>query len=218
MKAKDVCERFRKDYTFRSFISSSFSLLATVVFLLYNIALGVLYGSLWNYSISAYYLMLVIMRAVILINEKRWASLKGEQLSANKLRLFKSGCYALLALNAVLAIPVSLMVLSQRSVHYGTIPAIATAAYTTYKVIFAIISYGKAKNGSNCSLRGLKNIGLMDAAVSVLLLQNTLISAFGEGDSMISLTSYTSAGILTAMIAFAVFQLYLVYRRPGMPG
>lgn len=99
------------------------------------------------------------------------------------------------------------MVLSRRTVVMGKIPAIATAAYTAYKITVSAVNYKKAKNRENLSLFCLKIINLKDAMVSVLTLQNTLISVYSDGKSMPFLTSYTSAAQLAAMIIMTFFWI-----------
>ena len=50
----------------------------------------------------------------------------------------------------VLIVPISIMVHGERNYEYGLVPAIAMAAYTTYRIVIAIINLKKAKRQSNC--------------------------------------------------------------------
>ena len=82
------------------------------------------------------------------------------------------------------------------------IPAITSAAYTTYKISSAVVRW-KRTNGTILD-RELSTIRLVDALVSVLVLQNTLIIAVDGGISprMFRLAAVSSAGIL--LLIFAV--------------
>lgn len=206
-RSKITVERLKKDFEYRSFLMSTISLLITVAFLAYNLLLGVWYGSVWNYSIGIYYFMLVIIRSWILFSERSWQRIPQNLLSAKRKKLFTAECILLLILDALMIVPIALLVLSRRSVNLTVIPAITVAAYTTYKVTVAILNYKKASKSENLTLKGLKMLNLTEAVVAVMTLQNTLITVFGEGDSMIMLTSYTSAGLLLFMVVIPIVGL-----------
>ena len=65
----------------------------------------------------------------------------------------------------------------------GDILAIATAAYTTYKVTIAIIHLKKAIKEKDDILQALRNINMAEAIISIVLLANTLITTFGTFDT-----------------------------------
>lgn len=176
---------------------------ATVVFALYNGALGLRHSSLWHGSICLYYILLSLLRGGLLLAEGR------EDLPARwEKRVFYGTSGLLLALNGALVAPVALMVLSRRPVGLGLIPAIAAAAYTTYKMTAAAVGLGK-KNG-NVFGRELGVLRFADALVSVLVLQNTLITVMaGEvSGGMFRLAAVTSGGIF-----FLIFGVSLLWYR-----
>ncbi len=207
MKKRIQLPAFISDYVFRSFLSSGFSAFCTIAFLVYNLTIGILYRSIWNFSISVYYLILLILRVTILLCEKQWKNQTEAYHKEKQISLFRVITRILLLLDISLAVPISLMVLSKRTVSIGMIPAISIAAYTTYKVVFSIINYIKTREQKNLSLFGLKMINLKDAIVSVLTLQNTMVMVFGDGRSMQTLTAYTSAAILIGMIILTIFLI-----------
>ncbi len=207
MKAIPLIRELKNDKVLRSFISSTVSFIATTVFLAYNFVMGIMLRSVWNFSISFYYLLLVLLRAFILFSEKKWLNMTARERANKRILLFNRTCRMLILVDLALIVPISLMVLSQRSVKIGMIPAIATAAYTTYKVILSAVHYSRARKHENLSLYGLKIINLKDAIVSVLTLQNTMVMAFGTGNSMLPLTACTSAAMLIGMILLTALLL-----------
>ena len=60
-------------------------------------------------------------------------------------KLYLKQCIMLFTIDLLLIAPISIMVLGQKEVNYSTIPAIATAAYTTYKMILATKNALQAK-------------------------------------------------------------------------
>lgn len=207
MKIKSSIKRLTKDYELRSFISSSFSFFAASFFLIYNFIIGILYRSVWNFSISFYYLLLGLLRGLIIFSEKKWQNESENIKKEKRIKLFRKVSFSLILLDIALVVPISLMVLSQRAVTMGMIPAIAIAAYTTYKVTMSVINYNKTRKQNNLSLFGLKIINLKDATVSVLTLQNTLVMVFGDSKSMLKVTAFTSAIILLFMIILTILLI-----------
>lgn len=112
-------------------------------------------------------------------------------------------------MNLALAVPISLMVVDSRPVNMGLIPAIAMAAYTTYKVVMASVNIKRMKRSSNILVRELRTINFIDALVSVLTLQNTLIivNRTEESGDMFVLTAVSSAVIYSVILALSVWRI-----------
>ena len=112
----------------------------------------------------------------------------------------------LFILNLSLVVPVSLLVLLQKPVELSLIPAIAMAAYTTYKIVMASLNLKKRKKSENRLVRLLRTINYIDALVSILTLQNTLImvNMHGEGNQMLTLSAVTGAVIMLAVLVLSV--------------
>ncbi len=195
---------FKTNYELRSFLTSSFSFFINIAFLVYNLVFGIINKTVWNWSISIYYALLITFRASILLLERKWNKEKATDLEEKRLKLFNVVCWCLLIMDFALIAPISLMVMSKRSVKIGMISTIAIAAYTTYKVTLAIINFSKKKSKINLSIRTLRQITLKDAVVSVLTLQNTMVMVFGNMSSMLTLTALTSAGMLLVLIAITI--------------
>ena len=94
---------------------------------------------------------------------------------ANRKKIHLIASIVLLILNVALILPLAIMVVRQKPVNLTLIPAIAMAAYTTYKVIMASINLKRRKKTSNILVKLLRSISFIDALVSVITLQNTLI-------------------------------------------
>ena len=86
--------------------------------------------------------------------------------------------------------------------------AIATAAYTTYKVTIAIIHLKKAIKEKNDILQALRNINMVEALISIVLLANTLITTFGTFDtSMQTLIIILGLVACIAIISLGIFMV-----------
>lgn len=198
-------DRRKADYDFKTVTAALISLIVTAAFALYNGFLGVYHSSLWHGSICVYYLVLVALRLLIVTSVNRNSKRSARTVSAA----------LLLFLNLCLIVPVSLMVVRQKPVSMTLIPAITMAAYTTYKVVLASVNLKRRKRSENSLVRLLRAIGFIEALVSILTLQNTLImvNADGDGPEMLALTAVTSAAIMLAVLALSVSEMIKAVRQ-----
>lgn len=205
---KRYAERWKKDFNFKTLINAAGSFFITTAFALYNGFLGIYYRSVWNGCICVYYILLAVTRGIIPITEKKNLS-RAEKADAYRNRTFKITSVVILLMNLALAVPISLMVLNSRPVNMGLIPAIAMAAYTTYKVVIASVNIKRMKRSSNILVRELRTINFIDALVSVLTLQNTLIivNRTEETGDMFVLTAVSSAAIYLVILALSVWRI-----------
>ncbi len=185
-------------------------MLITIVFALYNGYLGIAHGSPWHGSVCVYYLLLVALRSVALLSEKK--ALKRESDGCEngfRLRMYLVCSGLLLVLNLCLIGPVALLVRQEKSVDMTMIPAIAMAAYAFYKITLASINLAKRRRSANCLVRLLRAINFIDALLSIATLQNTLIMVATTGDkkTLLPLTATTSGLIWLAVVVLSVSGL-----------
>ncbi len=203
-RTEEFLERWKTDYDFKTVAAAVGSLSVTAVFALYNGFLGVHHASVWHGTICVYYLVLVILRGVIITARMRTAR-KSDQARFQK-KVTVAAAALLFFLNICLVIPVSLMVIREKPVHMSLIPAIAMAAYTTYKITMASVNLKRRKRSSNSLIHLLRTISFIDALVSILSLQNTLIMVNMKDGSteMLTLSAMTSAAIMLAVLAISI--------------
>ena len=212
-----IIEKWKGDYDYRTVTSAIFSLFVTVFFAVYNGIIGACYSSIWHGSICVYYLVLSVLRGLVIAAERRSAvsensknseaSVPGSSDLRSRVLIIASAL--LLLLNLCLIVPIRLMVVMQKPVSLTLIPAIAMAAYTTYRIIIASVNLKKRKTSGNVLVRLLRVISFIDALVSVLTLQNTLIMVNSGDDmsSLLTLTAATSGAIWLAIVVLSVSAL-----------
>lgn len=107
---------------------------STILFALYNGALGLSYTSAWHGSICAYYLLLSVLRGLLLSAQRKAESSH----TSGRGRPHVLCAFALVLMNLALVAPVSLMVLDQRPVRMGMIPLAAASSDAVLLVIFVL--------------------------------------------------------------------------------
>ncbi len=209
-KMRELFARWNKDYIFKTLAGSVFSFGVTVLFAFYNGYLGIRLLSLWNGSICVFYLLLAAIRGTILLTEKNNAQRSETEKSRRRQMTFKITSAMLFLLNLSLIVPIALMVVREKPINLGLTPAIAMVAYTTYKIIMASLHIKKNKH-NDILIAELRTINFIDALVSVLTLQNALItvkSTDADSNDMLVLSAISSAAICL-FILFVTVRLII---------
>lgn len=207
-RIKDFLHSLREDYHFRTVYTARVSALMTFGFTVFNGVIGILYRSVWNISICIYYVLLAIVRRIIVRSQRKTGDKKQEKIIK---KTYAVTHIILILIDVALVVPIALMVIGARNYTFGMIPAIAMAAYTTYRMTMSIIHYLKSKRNENHFIRVIRTINMQDTLVSVLTLQNALIIANGDDmASMMRLTMWTSAGIWGIILFFTVKSFMMI--------
>lgn len=193
----------------RVLVSTICSFLFALIFAVYSTIAGILYHSSWHFFISFYYYILIAIKTAILINEYK---ISGEEESIKtqkrKIMFIVQGVLMLLCTIALIG-PISMMVMSKRQGNIGMIPAIAVAAYTTYKIVVVLVSYAKTRKSENLFIKSVKTLNLNEMLLSIMTLQNTLIMTFDSSveNDMLILSAITSFIITVLMLTISLTTL-----------
>lgn len=207
------------------------SVCATAAFAVYNAWLGITRRYYFALSIAGYYSLLFAAGILLYFCIKREAAEKRDSenkgaraaeevtVSAQTAARVKKRCVfisaLLFAVNFLLIGPITMMVLNRRNFTLGMIPAIAVAAYSVYKITRAVINYRKSRKGESDAKRIRHALRLIDALVSVLTLQNTLLIATGgaQEENMRLLTIASSAAIYALVVAVSFITFFRTIKK-----
>ena len=197
MLLKDLLKTFNKS------VRDRLGLLFGFVYSLYNILVGIIVGTIWHIAIGIYYLLLLSVKIVLMIVQKR---------GKMSTMIFILTSLLLFLISLSLVVPIITMITNQRPVSIPLEVAIGIATYTTYKVTVAIIGFVKNWRTDNMLRSELVTIGLIEAIVSVLTLQNTLITVNGgAGDGGLTILSTISSAVGLCGILYLVLRLIVKY-------
>lgn len=169
------------DIYYRTLLFTCFSLFLGICFVAYNAFAGLYYHSIWNGSISVYYALLVIIRIAFLLCENkilRNKNISEEEREFKRAKIFKTEGILLICVNIALIAPITLLATTQKNVNLPMWVAIADACFTFYKMTVCIYSFVKTRKNNNLAIKGIKNLNLISACVSLLSLENTMIITF----------------------------------------
>ncbi len=198
------------DFKFKTIFFSFITFLVNLAFIIFNTVMAIISKVGWYGALAGYYLILSLFRGLVFYIERK-AKLKAKEndkellyLQYRNYRL--SGVFIILLELSMTAVVV-MMILLQKPSNYTNILAISYAAYTCYKVTFVIINTIKTKKHNNPHLQTLRNISLVDAGVSLLSLQITLVTTFSEGKNMLLLNMIVGVAICLLTVVLGVYMI-----------
>lgn len=201
-------KRWREDARLRVNVSLYGSLFLNTAYAVFQLGLGFYHLSFWFVSLAGYYLSLAAMRLFLVRYTRRHAP--GEQMKA-ELRRYRLCGIVFLVMNLALSLMIFFMVYWNRTFHHHQITAIAMAAYTFTSLTLAIVNIVRYRRYQSPVYTATKIISLAAALVSLLTLESTLLTAFGDGTMDLvarRLLLGISGGVISAfIILLAVYMI-----------
>ncbi len=212
LKKRKFTRELTESYAFRTLVFAACSVVINLGFVAFNTAFALLIGNVWYGALAGYYFLLTVLRAGVFYMDKRAKGKENYELC--QIKNYRFCGVALLLLDIAMAVAVSLMVLEQKPTKYTEITAIVFATYSVYKISLAIWNIFKARKTQDLQIQSFRNIGLADAAVSLLSLQITLVSTFStDGESMAFLNAATGACVCLFAVGLGVFMIVQANRK-----
>ena len=207
---KEIIKKLKNDYNKRTVIFAFLSVLALICFTVYNGILGFLFDSIWHICIFAYYVFLLLIKGLLVFG------ITNKKAKTNQLRIVYTTFIILIVMTIAMIAPAFLLLLDKRTYNLGLIPSIASAAYTTYSIVVSILNMKKSKNADSPIIKQISLVNIVNALMSILVLQNTLILANGGyTDDLKKLSIASSVGIIVLIIIIEIHQFIMVITKQG---
>ena len=134
----------------------------------------------------------------------------------NQLRIVYTTFIILIVMTIAMIAPAFLLLLDKRTYNLGLIPSIASAAYTTYSIVVSILNMKKSKSAPSPIIKQISLVNIVNALMSILVLQNTLILVNGGyTDDLKKLSIASSVGIIVLIIIIEIHQFIMVITKQG---
>ncbi len=215
LKKYAFTRKMTENYGFRTLVFAWASAGINLAFVAFNLVMGILTKNAWYASLAGYYFLLSGLRGGVFLLDKRAKKLaNGEEAMYRKAQIKNYGLcgLALFVLEVAMAVAVTFMVVAGKPTKYTEIMAIVFATYSVYKIALAIRNIFKAKKNKDWQVQAFRNIGLVDAAISLLSLQTTLVATFSEdGWGMYALNAIV--GLFVCLFTIGVGAAMIVQSR-----
>lgn len=199
--------RYLSQREFRARVSLYSGLGINFLYAVFNATAGVIYQSTWMGAVAGYYLVLVLIRFLLMRGDRAAAKNKDDSYVAGLGHYRLTGILMFL-LNLAMSAMIAQMLWQNQSHSYPGFMIYASAAYTFYSVVMAIVNLVKYYKLNNPVLSAAKMLSFATALVSLLVLQTALITQFGNDESFQRLmNAITGSCVSIIVFAMAVFMI-----------
>ena len=199
------------NYNFRTVLFTVISLGLTLLYAVLYGVLGISLRSVWYGVLACYYLMIVIMRALVVFYHGA-RRIRGERAELkekiSRARIYRSCGIILCLLMLPLSISVMLMISEKATFSHAGLMIYVAATYTTYKVVMAIRNFIKARKSDDLTVRTARDINLADMLVSLLALQTAMFDSFGTGGIADNFNGATGAVVCIGTVIIGAIMIY----------
>lgn len=228
-QSNKIANMLIKDARLRTVLTTLPGMGLNLIYAVFNGIVGIVNHSAWCGSLSAYYILLCVMRLLsvsyagkIYSEKRKWKKLqsnqKDEQKKDNSIKMYTlrswrvyHNCGIMLSVTSIaLGGAVIMLVSGEGGKTYPGIMIYAVATYTFYKMVMAVRNMIMARKGDSALLSTLRNISYADALVSMLSLQTALFAAFGQdSEEMIPLmNALTGAAVCLMIFALGIIMVH----------
>jgi len=199
--------KYQKDAGWRMTISLYGSFAINSAYTVLQLGLGIYHATVWYYSMAAYYFMLSVMRFYLLHYLRNHALAEDRKAELYRYRFCG---IILVGMNLALAVIVFYITWQNRTFIHHKITTITMAAYTFTTFTMAIVNLAKYRKYQSPVLSAAKIIGFTAAMVSMLTLETTMLTVFGEGEKGgfdRIMTGTTGAAVTLTVLIMAVYMI-----------
>lgn len=213
--ANPYTNRVAGDYRLRTVLFVVPGLVSNILFAAFNGVTGILSHSAWFGSLSAYYILLSMMRIGVVSQERKIAKIRNESArTQQEMVIYRKNSLLFMLMAVVLVGMVILLETSQGGKNYPGFTIYAAAFYVFYRVILSIINMIKVNRRNSPLLMIIRKIGYIDACVSLLTLQTAMFASFAEGqEELVKLMNGITGAVVSVMVLGMGIQGILVSRK-----
>ena len=198
---------YSSDARLRVKLSLYGSVAMNTAYALFQLGLGLKHHSVWFYSMAGYYLLLALMRFMLIRYTKNHAP---GQMMKDEWKKYRMCGISLLMMTLMLTVFILYFVLRIREFRHHEITTITMAVYTFSALTLAIVNAVRYRKYESPAYSAAKAVSLVSAIVSVLTLENAMLTVFGqEADGWFHqiMLGATGAAVVAAVQGIALYMI-----------
>lgn len=196
------------DPEMRMRITLSGNVLWNGVYAALQLGMGIYHHSSWFYSLAVYYALLAVMRFLLVRYSLRYRI--GKEIRM-ELLYYRTCGWVLLIINLALSGMMFYMIYENRTMQHCEITTIAMAVYTFTALTLAIANVIRYRKYNSPVMSAAKAVSLAAACVSMLTLENTMLTAFGSMDMTSQIKrlflGLSGGGVSSFIIVMAIYMI-----------
>lgn len=190
------------NYGFRTIVFSVCSFILNMAYVTFMGVIGIMTGSYWYISLTVYYLCLSVMKGNVFNSMRKYNT------EIKRARAYRYCGIIFILLTLALSGIIVLIYTSNMAFEYAGLMIYAVAAYTFFKLGVAIFNIFKARRYDNLYIQSIRNINLVSALVSILVLQVALFQAFAPEANLGVANGLTGGAIALVILGLSIFMIY----------
>ena len=190
------------NYGYRTIVFSICSFVLNMAYVTFLGVIGIMSKSYWYISLTVYYLCLSVMKGNVFNSMRKYNT------DIKRARAYRYCGIIFILLTIALSGIIVLIYTSNMAFEYAGLMIYAVAAYTFYKLGIAIYNIFKARRYDNLYIQSIRNINLVSALVSILVLQVALFQAFAPEHNQGVANGLTGGAVAIVILALSIFMIY----------
>lgn len=191
-----------ENYGYRTIVFSIFSCIFNIAYLIFLGIMAIITTSYWYMSITAYYLLLSLMKGITLLSKRK----HGEN-ELKKVHTYRDTGVMLMLMMIAFSGVIVLIYKTNMYFEYAGLIIFVVATYTFYKLILAIYNLFKARKQDDLYIQNIRNINLASALISIIVLQVALFQAFSPESNLSFANALTGGGVALLIIALGTHMI-----------
>lgn len=188
--ANSYTNRLVTDYRLRTVLLTVPGLASNLIFAILNGLTGIISHSVWFGSLSAYYILLSMMRIEAVNKEREIVKIKKQEERIKKeIEVYEKTSILFIIMAVVLCGMTVLLEHSLGGKSYPGFTIFAVATYAFYKIIISTINLIKQWKRKSPLLMIIRKIGYIDACVSIFTLQTAMFVYVGEEGEIVKIAN-----------------------------
>lgn len=193
--------RYLYEAEYRARVSLNIGLIINLAYVVLKAVSGIYYRSVWLGMVAVYYIVLSSIRFFLARSNKKSLTVKQSFLC------YRFTGVLMLFLNLTMSGMIVQMLWQNKGYSYPGFIIYASAAYTFYAVVIAIVNVIRYHR-LDPILSATKMISFVAALMSLFTLQTALITQFGEGNDFRGvMNTVTGSAVAVLTVGFAVFMI-----------
>lgn len=202
--------QYLHDPAFRGSVSIYQGMIVNFLYMLFRIATGIRYASVWFISMAVYYMVLGGLRAYLISSYRRR---EAGGLSF-EYRCYRRTAWLLFLLNIPMGGMIVLMVRTNSGFFYPGYIIYLSALYTFYTMAVSIVNLVKFRKLGSPILSAAKVLNFVSAMMSILGLQTAMISRFSvNGENYRRLMNAVTGGFVYGIVVMIAVYMLLHSRK-----
>lgn len=195
------------NYGYRTLMFAIFSFILNIAYVIFIGVLAIKTHSAWYISITAYYLILSIMKGNIFYSKKKYNT------DIKRARAYRYCGIMFILLTFAFSGIIVLIYTSSMYFEYAGIIIYAVAAFTFYKLVLGIVNIFKARYQDDLYIQSIRNVNLVSALISLVVLQVALFQEFSPHNNTSFANGLVGGLVSIIILALGIFMIVKANRK-----